>query len=277
MPNYTSYGNSYNSIYGAPGTQKWINKYGAQEGYPNGQDSDASSASNYDPFSANGGMPTVGSSAAGSPYANTSLFNSSGTPTSNATDSSGGGDSSALGALNIVGAGIGAYEFFNAQKHLKQLNATPYPTYSVSPELSGAYSRAQGMSNQGYTAGEKAGYQNNINQQGATAYQRAIGSGGGNLSNVISAGINSSQVGAENQFSINDAELRRKNMAYADSLAKDIQSQKNLASQAAIKQREEQEQAWGGASTAGLQSFANSFNATGIASTALKLAPLALA
>lgn len=235
------------------------------------------------------------SSAANNPYVNpfanpgggdgTSTY-LSGDPqnSSTATPPSGGSPFSFAG--NLVGVGVGAYEFFKSQKELNALNKIPYPNYTVSPELRNAYNQAQSMSNQGFSSGEKAGYQNNINQQNALSYHNALQSGGGSLANDISAGINSGNVNAQNQFAINDAQLRRQNMAYAGSLAGQIQSQNNLVTQGLIKQRETAQNQWASAQQAGLQSIVNSATAgfsnfgkggySGLLSTAGSLAGTAL-
>jgi len=192
---------------------------------------------------------------------------SGGTGQNSNTAPSGGGSSAgaiAGGAGSLVSAGLGLYNYFSSQSQLKKLESQPQPNYTVGAELEKSYRQADDMSNVGFTAGEKAGYQNNINQQGATAYSRAAQEGGGNLSNVISAGINSQQVAATGQMSIADADLRRRNMQYASSLASQIQEQQNKAVATNIQIRQQQEQSLGQSSTAGLQSFYNSIG--GIAS-----------
>lgn len=161
-------------------------------------------------------------------------------------------------AGNIVGTGIGIYEFFRSQQQLNALNKIPYPSYTVSPELRSAYSSAQGIANQGFTAGEKAGYQNNINQQGALSYQRALGQSGGNQSNAISAAINGQGINASGNIAIADANLRRENMKYAGSLAGEIQGQNNLQTQNLVQQRQYNQQVLAQEGSAGLQSILNS-------------------
>ena len=179
----------------------------------------------------------------------------------NAGSSQGGGGSSPLSVVyagNLVGLGEGAYQLLKSQSQLNALNKIPYPNYTVSPELREAYGSAQAMSNQGYTAGEKQAYQGNINQSNALSYQNALRSGGGNLSNDISAGINSGNVQAQNNFALGDAQLHRENMKYAGQLAGQIQGQNNLQTQNLIQQRQYQEQLLQQQGTAGMQSILNS-------------------
>ena len=170
-------------------------------------------------------------------------------------------------AGNLIGGAIGAYEFFHAQEELKNLDKQPVPNYSVSGELQNSYRRAEGMANEGFTPQEKAAYQNQLNLSNSNAYSRATQEAGGSLSNVISAGINSADVQGANKLSIADAELRRQNMQYADSLGSEIQTQKNLADKQRIDNYNRQQEAWGAASTAGLQSFMNSFTVGGLLKT----------
>lgn len=165
------------------------------------------------------------------------------------------------GAGNLVGMGLGLYEWLNAQHQLKNLENTPYPNYTVSAPLQNSYNQANAMSNVGFTAGEKAAYKRNVNEASNTSFQRAIQIGGGNLSNAIQAGINNQGIGASANMSMADAELRRRNMEYASTLADRIQQEQDKATSTLINQRIMQEQNLGASSTAGLQSFLNSFNA----------------
>ena len=227
---------------------------------------------NQDPYNQQGGSPFGNAdpnySVGNNPYQSSAGEGVTGSPPSN-------NPFSGIGAGNLVGGAIGAYEFFHAQKQLDALNSTPYPTYAESPELSRAYSQAESNANTGFLPGEKNAYQNSINQQGATAYQRAVGAGGGDLSNVVSAGINSQQIAGEGQMSIADANIRRQNEQYAGQLAGEVQQQQNLASTAAIKLREQQLQALNASQTAGLQSFMNSFNVSGLLKTGVNAAATA--
>jgi hypothetical protein len=202
---------------------------------------------------------------------------SGGTGQNSNTAPSGSSGSNSAGSIaggvgSLVGAGFGLYNYFSSQNQLKKLENQPQPNYTVSAGLQNSYNQANAMSNEGFTPGEKAGYQNQINQQGATAYSRAAQEGGGNLSNVISAGINSQQIQGTGQMSIADADLKRRNMQQAASLAGQIQEQQNKAVATNIQIRQQQEQNLGQSSTAGLQSFYNSIG--GVASGVGALAAL---
>ncbi len=181
---------------------------------------------------------------------------------SNGTGSNTNGGPSPLsygGSINAIGTGVGLYEYFKSQQQLNALNKIPYPNYTVSPELRQAYSQASAMSNQGFTPAERGGYINNMNQQNALSYKNALSAGGGNLSNAVSAGINSGNVNAFNQFAINDAQLHRQNMQYAGQLAGQVQNINDMQTQSQIQRRQMQEQQLQGAQTAGAQTFMNSF------------------
>ena len=67
--------------------------------------------------------------------------------------------------------------------------------------------------------------------------------------------MNYNNIGALNQFAANDASLRRNNIRYAGQMAGQLQSQQNLATQAAIQRRIMLEQAYGRAMQAGLNNI----------------------
>ena len=160
----------------------------------------------------------------------------------------------ASGVPNVILGAVQAYQGF---KGLKKLQKQAMPQFSVSPELQGAYSRAQGMSNQGFTGAEMGAAQQGIAQQGNVAFQRARNLAGGTLAGAINAGIKSNQIGGVNQLAANDAQLRRQNIRYADTLAQDIQQQNNMETQRAFQYRMAQEQALGGAAQSGLKNIAS--------------------
>lgn len=126
----------------------------------------------------------------------------------------------------------GAHQKSQADSDLKNLGDAP--NYSVSPEVQGAYDRALEMSDYGFTPQEKSSFRQNVAQDINTKTQRALDLGGGSLSKVISGIGKIDEMGAENKFAVSDANVHRQNISKANSLARDIQSQKNRATGASI-------------------------------------------
>lgn len=163
---------------------------------------------------------------------------------------------------------LGAYQTYQSSKALKELGKQQYPEYQVSPELQGAYQRAQAMSNQGYSPEEQAQFQQQMARSQAGATRSALDVGGGNLARTISAGLQANQIGGINQFAAGGAQIKRQNIRNAQDLARAMQSQKNLATQSAIQRRQMLESAYGQAKQAGLSNIASSIS--GIGSMALE-------
>lgn len=154
-----------------------------------------------------------------------------------------------------VAAGIAlattAYEIYNTEQQKseakRKLAALQHTNYTVSPELQSAYARAQQMSQYGYTPQEKAAHQQQQAQLLNTQSQRALDIGGGNLARTISRMGQIANLGANNQFAMQDAQLHRGNIRYADSLAQHIQQQKNLGTGEDISQFNMSNRAYGNA------------------------------
>lgn len=94
-------------------------------------------------------------------------------------------------------------------------------------EMKAARARAREMAKSGFTPEEKAAFKQNLAATGNTAFRRAIDLGGGSLAAAIRAGINTQQLGAQNQFAGQDAQLKRSNIAQSNSLEQGYQALKN--------------------------------------------------
>ena len=169
---------------------------------------------------------------------------------------------------NLSGIAMGAYQMYNADKALKALNKQPLPTlsnYNMSPEIQSSYNRAEGLTNRGYTPEEEAAFKQNIAENRNAAYRNATDMSGGSLSGAISGVLNAQKLGAYNQFAAEDAALKRRNIQYADSLARALQAQQNMHVQG-IREYESMlyqrrlmtEQALAAAKSQGMQNIANS-------------------
>lgn len=158
-------------------------------------------------------------------------------------------------SVGIAGVGTGSkiigsiVQKNKAQKALKDINATPAPEYTQTPEMQNAFNRAQAMSSQGFTAQENAGFGQELAMQNEAQRQAAVDIGGGNLASTIGAGLQSGNIQAINQRAGQGAQLRRSNVQYADQLAGQLQSQQNLINQQKIARRQMLEGAYGQASS----------------------------
>ena len=83
------------------------------------------------------------------------------------------------------------------------------------------------------------------------AYRRATDVGGGDLAPAIGGAIQAQKMTAIGKFAASGAQLKRQNIRYADTINREIQAQKNLATQEAIADRIRREEAWGYAGKAG--------------------------
>lgn len=165
----------------------------------------------------------------------------------------------------VAEAGLGLYEYGQSQKRLNELDKTPYPKYTIDPVLSKAYARAEQMAQSGYTPEERASFENKLAGQQMAGYKAGTARAGGQLSGALAAGMRAQALDAQNQYAMNDAQLKRGNIRYSDSLARAIQSQQNLATQAEQRRRTMEEQALGGAMKAGLTNITNALGGAGTA------------
>ena len=162
-----------------------------------------------------------------------------------------------VGGVSAVTSGIKAYR---AHKQLKELQKQEMPNYAITPEMQHAYSRAEGMTNRGFSGAEEAAFKANLGQSSNTSYRQALDQSGGGMSQAILGGLNSRNVGALNQFAGQDAALRRQNIQYADSLAGQLQNQTNMATEQDIARRLEMERGYGQAVSQNLNNAQSGLN-----------------
>lgn len=173
-----------------------------------------------------------------------------------------------ISGFNIAGdvleTGLGLYQFIDSQNKLKNLENTPFPEESVSPELQNAFNQAQQMSAEGYTPAEKASYQGQVNRASATNYAKASEMGGGQLGNSIEGAIAGDQLLSYDQFAAKDADLHRQNIANFEQQADKIQTQKNAIQDERIQHRYLLEEALGNANKAGLENIMKGLTIGGV-------------
>lgn len=175
-------------------------------------------------------------------------------------------------AAAVPGLIYGIGQTQRSKKALEELNKTPLPKYTVTPEQLGAqqranqsYQRAQGLALGGYTPAEKAAYQQNLAKANNTALYNARNVGGGQSSAAINGALGSQNLNALLNFASSDAALNRQNIRYADQAGQyldqtgqQITNQKNLQTNIDIQRRQMQEQALGKALGEGRTNTANS-------------------
>jgi len=162
----------------------------------------------------------------------------------------------AIAGASALAKGVGGIiQQTKAQKALKELAKTPPPEYSVSPELQGAYQRAQAMSQYGFAPEEKAQFQGQLARSQAGQRQSALDLSGGSMGGAIGSVLQAQQTGAITDFAAKGAGLKRENIRYADTLASQVQSQQNLIQQQRIARRQMLEQAYGQASAQGTENM----------------------
>jgi len=118
------------------------------------------------------------------------------------------------------------------------------------------------MSRFGYSPEETAAFKGNLASQSEARYKRATDQAGGSLSQAIQGGINYGNIKGLLNFAGNDASFHRRNIQYADSIGRQIQSQKNLITQSEQQRYNKVENAYGNEFTKGSENIVNPFNLT---------------
>lgn len=176
----------------------------------------------------------------------------------------------------IIGAGLQAYNMYNswqdkkkAEAAAEQLDRQPVPQYTPDSRLNSFYQQAvAGVANpQGYTGAETAGYNSRLAQIIASRNANAQNMGGGGIGRAVGAMGNAEALNSLNQFSGNDAALRRSAynaaMGRQQSAMGQYQSLANMNTQTALQRRLMQEQGLGQAIQSNKAMIANSLNNLG--------------
>jgi len=176
----------------------------------------------------------------------------------------------------LIGAGLQAYNMYNSWQDKKkaeaaaaQLDAQPVPQYTPDARLNSFYQQAvAGVANpQGYTGAETAGYNSRLAQIIASRNANAQNMGGGGIGRAVGAMGNAEALNSLNQFSGNDAALRRSAynaaMGRQQSAMGQYQSLANMNTQTALQRRLMKEQGLGQAIQSNKAMIANSLNNLG--------------
>jgi hypothetical protein len=198
-------------------------------------------------------------------------YSNQATPSADGGGSMSGVDSGTVGALatGAVNLGFSANQARESKKALEKLQKTPKPKYEITPEQKAAYLKAQGQeqaalgrARTGYTAEERAAFEQNMGRQAAT--QEGMLRRAGQGSQQLSAATKAAGVNALLQFAASDAQKRQQNIQYADQAGRytnqvggQISAQRNQMVGSELQQRLQQEQALGQALQQGRVGSAN--------------------
>lgn len=158
--------------------------------------------------------------------------------------------------LSAIPAAIGLAQSAVGFANLSKLSKQKLPMYQETPEMMASRARANQMAQGGFTTAEQNAFDSRMAQQGNQRYRLGVTQGGGNLSSAINAGINYGNIGAQQQFAAQDAQLQRQNIKYADSFSQYVQNLANMNTSYMQQRRAQQEQAAGGAAQTGLNNIA---------------------
>lgn len=129
--------------------------------------------------------------------------------------------------------------------------------YTVSPELMSYYNMARRRADEGYSAEERAAFEQQLARQGTAANRMFQNMG---LAGAGSAAASIMGIDALNQFAANDANIRRQNFSLLGQVAGDIQSVKNMETSRAQQQYNLESQALGQGIQAGIGNIMGAVN-----------------
>ncbi len=158
--------------------------------------------------------------------------------------------------MAAIPAAIGLAQSAVGFANLNKLSKQKLPMYQQTPEMMASAARANQMAQGGFTSAEQGAFDARMAQQGNQRYRLAATQGGGNLASAINAGIQYGNIGAQQQFAAQDAQLQRQNIKYADSFSQYAQNLANMNTSYMQQRRAQQEQAAGGAAQTGLNNIA---------------------
>ena len=168
--------------------------------------------------------------------------------------------------MGLVQAGMGV-----AQTAISAAKAGSLPDnkpFTVGSELRGAFNEAKSRSNEGYSATERAAFEQQLARQGTAAKQMFRNMG---MAGAGSAAANIMGTDALNQFAAQGAGIRRQNFGQYLSAANQIQGVQNQETQRHNTQLNMERQALGGAMQSGIGNIMGGIN-TGVNANQFKQA-----
>ena len=159
--------------------------------------------------------------------------------------------------------GLGALQMPFAISALIKASKLKYPTYAMTPEMARSVREGNEMRNVGFTGSEYNAYNQQLGQDRATTFNRARELSGGNLASTMMAILNGQNVNARNQLAVQDAALRRQNIAQSNALNAETQNLANMNTALNIENVNRQKQAAAGLMQSSLGNLSSGFNLAG--------------
>lgn len=153
----------------------------------------------------------------------------------------------AVPVMALAGLAMGAIQTGISAAKASKLGSDK--KYTVSPEMQNAYNMARRRADEGYSAEEKANFEQMLARQG-TAAKRMFQNAG--LAGAGTAASNIMGIDALNQFAANGASIRRQNAGDLYSMAGKMQGVQDAETQRYNNQLNMERQALGGATQAGI-------------------------
>lgn len=163
-------------------------------------------------------------------------------------------------SFNPIGFGLGAIQTGVGLYQLNKLSKTPVPEYKATQGTLAAASRAQQMSQMGYTPSQAAAFKANMGTALNTQFANQRNLAGGNLAGALGARGTAQKLQAMNQFAAGDADRQMGNIRYADEQTAGLQRMQNMNTEAAMRRRLMTEQALGAAVQQGTVNMAGAFD-----------------
>lgn len=175
----------------------------------------------------------------------------------------GGGGGGASMGMPYGSAALGLVQLGFAIPAMIKASKLKYQNYGMTPEMTRSVSEANAMRNIGFTGSEYNAYNQQLGQDRAATFARSRELGGGNLASTMMAILNGQNVNARNQLAIQDAALRRQNIATSNALNQETQNLANMNTQLQNQITEKQKQAAAGLMQSSLGNLASVGNAMG--------------
>lgn len=174
-----------------------------------------------------------------------------------------GGGSGGQGGTGLQGMGsfsLGALQTYMAMKGLRELQRTPRPQYTVSPEMAASQQRSAMRSKYGFTPQQTAQFRQQMGQSLYGDFRNQVNMGGGNLAQALAGRGMGARLGGLNRFAVDDANMMARNIQYEDTMNRAIQDQLNRGIAQRANYRMSDERAIGQSLQSGLTNMASAVN-----------------
>lgn len=154
-------------------------------------------------------------------------------------------------ALPIAQSIYGAFQSIKSKRELDKL-AKENIRYSMTPANRNLLGETQANSQHGFDDAQHAAFLNEVASNGAKAYRNSVSRAGGNMANVIGAGINMADNSAFNQYASNNANMQRANLGQYIGRVDNEQNLQNMNTNMEYQNNVLGQRAWGQAGQDGI-------------------------